>query len=298
MRPAWALIQDAMRMIFERTWVKWITLAAMAALVAMGPFDKQLSLWAKANSWDSFVAFQHHNIFEDGIVGGSDFGLFMQILAGIVAILGWIFPALRGERNCPQASRELRQRVHRICSFIMLSSVYSGLLLIQGLKFALGRARPYFVFGHGPDSYTTWYEFGVHSIFDGRYPGSFPSGHVASASAFFALLFIFPARTAAHKFWTAMLFVLCFFSWAAMSVARVMGRDHWPTDCIAAGLLSLLSFAWFASLFRIQEYTSEGPNSSPSPPTPTTYWAVFRAAAFTLAIVLSIWGIREILLRE
>jgi membrane-associated phospholipid phosphatase len=296
MSPAWSLMSDAFRKMFQRRWVTWSCIAAMIAIIVIGPFDRQLSLWAKANSWDAFVAFQHHNIFEDGILGGSDFGVIMQIAAGIVFILGCLFPKLRGERECPQESRALRQRAHRICAYISLASLYSGLLLIQGFKFALGRARPYYVFGQDTDAYTEWFEFGVHSIFDGRYPGSFPSGHVASASAFFALLFIFPARTTKQKIWTALLFLACFVSWGAMTIARVMGRDHWPTDCLASGLLTLLSFAWFAALFGFQTDTHDNASNTATPVTAATYSAVIRAFVATFILVLSIWGIREILL--
>ena len=294
MNPAWSIMSDAFRNMFQRRWVKWSCIAAVIAIIVVGQFDRQISLWAKANSWDSFVAFQHHNIFEDGIIGGSDIGLFMQIAAGLVVILGWLFPTVRGERECPQESRAIRQRVHKICAYISLASIYSGLLLIQGIKFALGRARPYYVFGQDPNAFTEWYQFGVHSIFDGRYPGSFPSGHVASASAFFALLFLFPARTTKQKIWTAVLFLACFASWGAMSIARVMGRDHWPTDCLAAGLLTLLSYAWFAALFGMQQDTSGSATLLPTPVAAFTYRAVLNTFLVTLTVVLSIWGIREI----
>jgi membrane-associated phospholipid phosphatase len=294
MNPAWSFMSDAFRKTFQRRWVMWSCIAAIAAMIMVGHFDRQLSLWAKANSWDSFVAFQHHNIFEDGILGGSDFGLIMQIAAGVVTILGWLFPKLRGERDCPQESRAIRQRMHKICAYISISSVYSGLLLIQGLKFALGRARPYYVFGQDPDAYTEWFKFGVHSIFDGRYPGSFPSGHVASASAFFALLFLFPARTTKQKIGATILFVACFVSWIAMSIARVMGRDHWPTDCLASGLLTLLSYAWFAALFGFQNDTTDNTGDAAAPVMAVTYSAVIRVFIATLILVLSIWGVREI----
>jgi hypothetical protein len=79
-----------------------------------------------------------------------------------------------------------------------------------------------------------------------------------------------------------------------MSVARVMGRDHWPTDCLAAGLLTLLSYAWFAALFRLQEDTIGNAKTFPSPIAAFTYRAVLNTFLITLTVVLSIWGIREL----
>jgi membrane-associated phospholipid phosphatase len=263
----------------------------LVVLVSLASVDRTLASWLIGHRWDALVVFQHHTLFEDGVFGGSDFGLFFQIGCGVIAFFGfWIFRFLR-RFKATRWSAEGQLQIRRFCLFVTLSSIYSGVFLVQGIKFAWGRARPHLVFGPSPELYTDWYAMGVLSITDGRYPGSFPSGHVASASAFIGLVYLFgPRPKGLRRLAVVLVIVFCFLSWLAMSVARVMGRDHWPTDCIAAGVLTMLSYAVFAELILFQQ-SEPGRLLSLG-----AQRAVVRLFVWSLGLVLLVWGVRETLL--
>lgn len=291
MLSTWGAVRRAVAGMLRQRALVVCVLLGLALLVSMAPFDRQISELLIQHRWTSFVRFQHHTLFEDGVFGGSDLGLFFQIACSLVALfggvlahkLGWVAPRI--------------ERMRRFCLFVMLSSVYSGVILVQGLKFAWGRARPYVVFDRDPALYSDWYVFGQLSLFDGRYPGSFPSGHVASSAAFVGLAYVWAGQrklAAPSWFWSKCAVVaFCFVSWLAMSVARVMGRDHWPTDCLAAGLLVLLSYAFFAELMLTP---SNGIVLSADDGwiVPVATWRHLAAIfGFSVLGVLFLWAMRE-----
>ena len=269
-----------------------LSVVGLVALFAVAPIDRQLAQYAIDHRWRDFAAFQHHTLFEDGIFGGSDFGLFFQILCGAFFLMGW--------SKLKRSSVEWQQRwgaLHRLCFFVTVSSIYSGVVLVQGLKFAWGRARPYLVLGSEPQLYTPWYEFGPLSILDGRYPGSFPSGHVASAAAFVGLLYAIQwKRLRSGRLLGFLVLCGCCVSWFAMGLARVMGRDHWPSDCLAAGLLVTWSYVFFWQLIWPQgnSQSAAGHGSGDEPWLTKELWqSIGRVFAVSLAVIFILWAGRE-----
>ena len=256
----------------------------ISMLFAVTPFDQELSRYFALHYQKTFVTFQSQSLFEGSGFGGSDLGLFFQISCSLYLIQFLAFK----RSNC---NRDLK--IARFCAFVALSSLYYAVIFIHGLKFAVGRARPYLVFGEFPHWYSDWFEAGALSILNGNFAGSFPSGHSASVSSFFALLFIVPTfsanrRNVLSRFYPCIMFLSCFMLWALMAIARVMGRDHWPTDCVASALFVFLSYAFFAKKF---ELGTKKPMTSVLPAGALKSYC--RVLTFSLLVILLFWISRE-----
>ncbi len=104
---------------------------------------------------------------------------------------------------------------------LALAVVMAGAVVLEnGLKYALHRARPEPFFGTAPESY------------------SFPSGHALFSACFYgALAWMFAARTrnvgARAAIWTASLVLI-----AAIGLSRVYLGVHYPTDVIGGYLVA------------------------------------------------------------
>ncbi|WP_027057213.1 phosphatase PAP2 family protein [Mesorhizobium loti] len=124
-------------------------------------------------------------------------------------------------------------------AFLVLSSVGLSGLLVNVLKYAIGRARPLY-----------FQDFGVLALhpfaFDARFAG-FPSGHATTMGAVFGvLLLLFPRR-----WYIALVITACFAS------TRVFVGAHYPSDTVAGfglgcafALACGLVFARLGFIFR------------------------------------------------
>lgn len=124
-------------------------------------------------------------------------------------------------------------------AFLVLSSVGLSGLLVNLLKYAIGRARPLY-----------FQDFGVLALhpfaFDARFAG-FPSGHATTMGAVFGvLLLLFPRR-----WYIALVFT------ASIASTRIFVGAHYPSDTVAGFGLGLafalgcaLVFARLGFIFR------------------------------------------------
>ena len=124
-------------------------------------------------------------------------------------------------------------------AFLVLSAVGLSGLLVNVLKYAIGRARPLY-----------FQDFGVLALhpfaFDARFAG-FPSGHATTMGAVFGvLLLLFPKR------WTIALVIT-----ACLASTRVFVGAHYPSDTVAGfglgcafALACGLVFARLGFIFR------------------------------------------------
>ncbi|MBN9219727.1 MAG: phosphatase PAP2 family protein [Mesorhizobium sp.] len=124
-------------------------------------------------------------------------------------------------------------------AFLVLSAVGLSGLLVNILKYAIGRARPLY-----------FDDFGVLALhpfaFDARFAG-FPSGHATTMGAVFGiLLLLFPRR------WSIALLVT-----ACIASTRVFVGAHYPSDTVAGfglgcafALACGLVFARLGFIFR------------------------------------------------
>jgi len=177
------------------------------------------------------------SLFEGGAFGASDVG----VCFGIAALLAYLVIAL-----APQATRAT---MIRPLLGLVASTGLVTLSIVQGLKWAVGRVRPYLV-GSPPAHlpFTAWFHFGAQDLAHGRFNGSFPSGHTATVCIFLALayaLFATPRLTPRLRRRLGLavgLLVVC--GAVAMGVARSMDRMHWVTDWLGAIVLSWLAVHW------------------------------------------------------
>jgi len=91
--------------------------------------------------------------------------------------------------------------------------------IVEIVRFFWDRARPFEVLAH------------IQQLLDHDREGSFPSGHAAFFFALAAFISFYYPRTS----------ILFFTAAAAISVSRVIGGIHWPSDIIAGALVGILT---------------------------------------------------------
>jgi membrane-associated phospholipid phosphatase len=120
----------------------------------------------------------------------------------------------------------------RETSMVALEALLDAEIVTESLKFTTNRIRP----GEGPASGNFWA--------DGRPPGggeteiyttngSFPSGHTTAA---FAMAHVLVDETPGHRWLHIGLWTLA----TGVGAARVIGRDHFPSDVVVGGALGYL----------------------------------------------------------
>ncbi len=145
-------------------------------------------------------------------------------------------------------------------AFLVLSAVGLSGLIVNLLKYAIGRARPVY-----------FHDFGVLSLhpfaFDARFAG-FPSGHATTMGAVFGIaVLLFPKR-----------WYIAFAITACIASTRVFVGAHYPSDTVAGfglgcafSVVSALVFARLGFIFR--------PMPSGLPVRKETFWLGWSAGA-------------------
>lgn len=222
-------------------WTRWFLASAVLMMMLSGGFDAVLSAWLVKHSWQAFAAFQDRSLFEDGVIGGSDFGLLLQIGSVVAFVFHWV----------SDRSGLYKPGWKRFNAAFALSSLHIG-MLVHGLKLTWARARPYVVASSDVDAYSPWFRPGRLSLVGSDFNGSFPSGHSAAAAAFFALVFYVPSSfQSCPSLYRFCAFSLAFFSWGSMLIARPMSRAHYVTDCLASGIIVVFSLTLFNQIFGL-----------------------------------------------
>jgi membrane-associated phospholipid phosphatase len=126
-----------------------------------------------------------------------------------------------------------RRRRRGIVSAILLAQLIAGVGYHAG-KGLIGRYRPYAAVARAEDSSTlttadTW--IGWRPGNDAFETRSFPSGHSAAAFAFAGVLAWFYPRLG-WLWWTLA---------AGCAASRYVEMFHWPSDCVAGGVLGYAS---------------------------------------------------------
>lgn len=199
-----------------------LTLAATATIIAVaisiGLIDRPLALFFHARDPDLRALFD--------LTGR------LGLTYGYLTAFGLAFAALHWggglARLRPLAGR--MRAYSAIPAFLFLAITASG-IVVDLLKFILGRTRPKLLFASGVD------DFAWLSLRSDHW--SFPSGHSATIVALAtALWFIWPRH-------------LLFYMLAATIVAfsRVVVGAHYASDVLAGGLVAVLTTCGAASLF-------------------------------------------------
>lgn len=171
--------------------------------------------------------------------------LLQQAIALRARLLPWLFfVGLAAFALLPLVFQKYRSHAKRIFSIVVCSLLSAGIArfaIVEILRLFVERPRPFEVLN------------GVHRLIPYVSDGSFPSGH---AALFFALAaplvfargseipFLFGKTTLLFPKTT---FIFCIAAFV-ISVDRVIGGVHWPSDVLAGALVGI-GTAWFLCLF-------------------------------------------------
>ncbi len=141
-------------------------------------------------------------------------------------------------RSSARDTLRQRARAARNLSAYFLLTIGTASVLVHGLKFLIGRARPELLADYGPYSLTP---FTGDTLFE-----SFPSGHSTAAGAFFgAFAMVMPQLRP--------LFLLLAL---LVGISRVVVGAHYPSDVAAGLLLGLWVALMMAFVFARQGWCS------------------------------------------
>ncbi|MEM6298528.1 MAG: phosphatase PAP2 family protein [Bacteroidota bacterium] len=215
--------------------------------IAMTPatlHDYEWTLYLSEHSHEGFKNFMANSIFELESIGGSDFPVLFLIAVLVLYLLSYL-PDLQsptGRKIFGILIRFLERRPNFTAQLIRWRP-YLGFMIVAGVcvlvytvhptKWLVGRPRPRVVF-KGDHPFSEWYLIGSHFISQGKYSGSFPSGHTASSFVFMVLAYALAGTSQTRK-WKLIGYgvgIFAFVSAVLMAVSRSMANAHWVTDCV------------------------------------------------------------------
>ncbi|HXV31370.1 MAG TPA: phosphatase PAP2 family protein [Sinorhizobium sp.] len=201
----------------------WIFLTTAVLVLALVPFDPNLSEWAQGLP-EKIVD------FNEAI---TDFGTFGWMIYAFAFLLLAAFVARRASRR-----ETIRQRARTACDLVayFLLTIGTASVLVHGLKFLIGRPRPQIFDDHGAYDLMP---FAGDRLFE-----SFPSGHSTAAGALFGALAMLTPQLRPVFLLMAL----------TIGISRVIVGAHYPSDVAAGLLLGLWSAVAAAFLFARQDW--------------------------------------------
>ena len=265
----------------------FLTAFSLLSMLLLSRVDYEWTFWLYGNRIESWGEFMAQNLFDDGVFGGSDIGMLVQLILGIgfFCSLGSRFPKL--------------QPIRPYLGFALFSALVTGLGLVHSVKLIMGRARPYLVVKKGLP-FTHWFEFGPHHISDGNFFGSFPSGHTATTILLITLAYMMVSDRS-HTLQTRILGwiwgILTLLFATGMAVGRSMTLHHWISDGIGIILLAwivihLIFFTILKVPQQVQYLKLHGQY-----PKQVRYWELqllWRLLILDLTIMAVIFGIKAV----
>lgn len=217
---------------YDNRWLSFISIAVFAilAMALATVWDQNITSFLAEHRWSAFTKVMGRTVFDGEQPGANDPFVLLLLATIIIYTL-----------SCRSASphKWLKYRPH--CGFMIIAALVIAVLMTNGIKLSMGRARPDLVFQH-EWPFTPWFTFGPHFIGNGPYRGSFPSGHTSQAFAAMALTYVLvadPWFNAKVRSLGWLWGIFTFLMSIAMGVARCMSSSHWLTDVVGA-----VCFGW------------------------------------------------------
>ncbi len=173
--------------------------------------------------------FMDFSMFSGGLPGGADPAKLFMIAGLLLYLLSW----------SPLSTQQLR-RLRPELGFLVLSGTVTAVCIVHGLKWTVGRARPYYV-RHHDIPFTYWFEPGPYNLLEGYFRPAFPSGHTATVTIFFVLAYIlaFAPGRPRPRLGAGVAAATLVFS-LLMAACRSMNTSHFFTDGLAVIGINLL----------------------------------------------------------
>ncbi len=218
----------------------FLAIMAGAALV-----DRDWTVALSRHASPKLVAFMGDSIFEGEALGANDLVIFLLLGTVTIYTMGWRRPGIKRIAACrPEAG------------FILTSALVTGIYVVHGLKWIMGRARPDMVLAHKA-SFSHWFTFGPLFVTDGVFYGSFPSGHTAQTMLLMTVAIALAGNPLAKKhvcligrLWGALAIVLSL----TMGVTRCMTLSHWLTDILGSIFLGIIiMYLLYSKVLRVPD---------------------------------------------
>ena len=280
----WSQLWESLRVYFA------LAFFSISVLLYLGKYDYKWTVFLRENKSPLFTQIMGQTLFEGHLPGATD-----PAILFLLASLFFYFLSYTAKVN------ELLLKWRPFLGFFLVASMTGALGLVHGLKWIIGRARPYEVLDH-QWPYSEWYEFGPHYVLEGLYSGSFPSGHTAAVVIPILLSFIWLTDYEYKKVWLGWLWgVLFTLNGAAMAVGRVMNGSHWLTDSLGILVPLLLLCYWvYFDLLKIPQQRAYYCRNGKNPDVPRCWEFIFclYGLFIALGLILWFWGVRSFQFQE
>jgi len=268
----------------------FITLIGIALLVMAGVtiVDKEWTIALSHHRLPQLVAFMEDSIFEGEPLGANDIVIFLLLAAVMAYYAAWRWPGL-GKISVwrPQTG------------FILTSALVTGIYLVHGLKWIMGRARPDLVLEHKA-AFSHWFAFGPLFVTDGVFYGSFPSGHTSQAFLLMAAAFVLVGDPLAGKpvrilgwLWGILALVFSL----AMGTARCMTLSHWLSDILGSIFLGgICMHLLYFNVLRVPDQRRYADHHGRLPELPQVWELIFclHVLLGTIGLMALIIGVRAV----
>ncbi len=265
---------------------------SLAAMGLLSLVDYEWTLFLSDHRVACWGDFMRQTIFEGDAFGGSDVGILLMVIPSLGYFLSY-----------PGSRFKSLQRWRPYLGFLLFSSLVTGLSIVQGVKWTIGRARPYLVVKKGLP-FTHWFEFGPLHVSDGVFFGSFPSGHTATVILMITFSYILiadPSHSLRSRILSWFWGVLVLLYAGLMVIGRSMTLHHWLSDSV--GIIFLDWIAIHLIFFTVLKIPRQVDylRIHGSYPESARYWELrllWRLLIITLAVMAIIIGIKAVVFQD
>ena len=279
----------------NNSWRSSLIVIAIVSIVAMTVatiFDQSVTAALAEHERVYISVLMGRSLFEGEVPGPNDPMVFVLLASLIIYIIGW-------RSNYHGKWVAYRPQT----GFILISALVIAFLIVNGIKWSFGRARPDLVLQHGWP-FSTWFTFGPHFIANGPYRGAFPSGHTSQAFSGMSIAYVlicdpFYKGSLRRLGWTWGAFFLLLS--ITMGVVRCTSLSHWLTDVVGAiclGWLAMHLIYYWLLFVPVQRRYFEKHGGFPNLPKAWDLRMGGLMILTTAGIILLINGLRAILLQQ